>query len=198
MFIEGKKVILRDFIESDIDDRILWETVEKEWQDWDALWKRDEDNFNVEAYIERKIKYLSNRVDNDKLRYGFEICIRENNKHIGWINAYLTDNDYNFSHKGTNFTIGIAIPPLSERGKGYATDSWVTYIKYLIKNGIYDIYTQTWSGNFRVLGLISKLGFTEINREIECREVNKKLYDGLTFKLNIEHYKKFCDEYLSY
>lgn len=30
MIVEGKKVILRDFIETDIDDRILWETVETE------------------------------------------------------------------------------------------------------------------------------------------------------------------------
>lgn len=114
-------------------------------------------------------------MDNDKLRYGFEICIRENKKHIGWINAYLINNNFKFSHNGTLFTIGIDIPVLNERGKGYATDSWVTYINYLINNGIDGIYTQTWSGNYRVLGLISKLGFTEIEREIECREVNNKL-----------------------
>ena len=38
MEIKGKDIILRDFLESDIEKRIYWETVETEWQQWDAPW----------------------------------------------------------------------------------------------------------------------------------------------------------------
>lgn len=33
------KIILRDFIETDIEKRVYWETAETEWQKWDAPWE---------------------------------------------------------------------------------------------------------------------------------------------------------------
>ncbi len=33
------KVVLRDFLASDVEKRILWETTETEWQLWDAPWE---------------------------------------------------------------------------------------------------------------------------------------------------------------
>ena len=41
MTIIGDKVILRDFLPEDIPKRIEWETVETEWQSWDAPWEYD-------------------------------------------------------------------------------------------------------------------------------------------------------------
>ena len=38
-FLSDEKVILRDFIESDIQTRVRWETEETEWQAWDAPWE---------------------------------------------------------------------------------------------------------------------------------------------------------------
>ena len=32
-------IILRDFIDTDIERRIYWEKVETEWQLWDAPWE---------------------------------------------------------------------------------------------------------------------------------------------------------------
>ena len=37
--LNGKRVYLRDFRESDIAARIRWETEETERQLWDALWE---------------------------------------------------------------------------------------------------------------------------------------------------------------
>lgn len=39
--ISDSKVILRDFIESDIEKRISWETKHTEWKLWDAPWEFD-------------------------------------------------------------------------------------------------------------------------------------------------------------
>lgn len=58
-------------------------------------------------------------------------------------------------------------------------------IDYLRSNGVKDIYTQTWSGNLRVIGLATKIGFEECNRNLNERFVRGASYDGLTFKLNI-------------
>ena len=65
------------------------------------------------------------------------------------------------------------------------------FIKYLIDKGIDDIYTQTWSGNERMVHIAEKIGFEEYRRKKEFRLVRGKKYDGLTFRLNMEKFKKF-------
>lgn len=195
MFLEGKKVILRDFIASDIDDRIHWETVETEWLDWDAPWENEEAPFDEKEYRERKLKTLATQKEDEKVRLGFEICVKENQKHIGWVNVYWIDDTYTYSSNGHHLTIGIGIPPLLERRKGYATDAWITYINYLLKNEITNVYTQTWSGNERVMGLMNKLGFTEVHRKTGNVAVNQQSYDSLTFKLDMELYQNLLVKY---
>lgn len=37
--IYAKNIVLRDLTESDIKNRIYWEKVETEWQQWDAPWE---------------------------------------------------------------------------------------------------------------------------------------------------------------
>ncbi|WP_461040707.1 GNAT family N-acetyltransferase, partial [Tepidimicrobium xylanilyticum] len=195
--ISNKKVILRDFIESDIEDRIYWETVEREWQLWDAPWEKEE--FNPDEYRQRMLKQLSQEKDVDRMRWGFQICINDaSRKHIGWCNAYRIDDNFKYTQDDGHCTIGINIPDLSSRRKGYATAAWDLFIQYLFSKGIKDIYTQTWSGNIRVLGLMDKIEFEECNREINFRTVRGKLYDGLTLKLNKEKYYKFHEEFIKF
>ena len=192
MEIKGQKVILRDFIENDIEDRIRWETTETEWLEWDAPWEMEEEHFNPEEYRILMQKKLSIKQEPNRFRYGFQICINdETQKHIGWINAYDIDDNYCYTNGDGKLTIGIDIPDLSSRRRGYATEAWSLYIKYLLKNSIDDIYTQTWSGNTRVKGLIAKIGFEECSRKVDFRMVKGKSYDSLTFKLNIRKYKEF-------
>ena len=40
---ETERLILRDFTRDDIAKRIEWETVDREWLDWDAPWEREND-----------------------------------------------------------------------------------------------------------------------------------------------------------
>lgn len=197
MEIKGQKVLLRDFIKEDIEDRIRWETIETEWLEWDAPWEMEEEYFNPKEYQSLMNKRLSIKHDHNRFRYGFQICINDRTeKHIGWINAYNIDDEYCYTNGDGKLTIGINIPDLSSRRRGYATEAWAIYIKYVLDNGIENIYTQTWSGNIRVIGLMRKLGFEVCNREEGYRIVRGKLYDGLTFKLNIIKYNEFIKKQL--
>lgn len=190
MEIKNDKVILRDFIKFDIEDRIYWETVDTEWQLWDAPW--EEELFDSDNYRKVCLEGLAKEKDENRMRLGFQICINdENRKHIGWCNAYRIDDNYKYTKEDGYCTIGVGIPDLSSRRKGYATASWDLFIQYLLNNGIKNIYTQTWSGNERVIGLIKKVGFEACNREYGFRTVRGQLYDGLTFKLNWEKYNDF-------
>ena len=65
-------------------------------------------------------------------------------------------------------------------GHGVGTKVLRTFMNYYFDQGCHELYTQTWSGNFRMIRCAQKLGFQECEREIGNREVNGKKYDGLT------------------
>lgn len=193
MRLMDNKVILRDMVESDIDDRIRWETVETEWQQWDAPWEYDDKyKFDADEYrksMMQKIKIIDQEAD---MTYSFQICINDSNEtHIGWINIYHIDENYNYTHDDKMVTIGIDIPDTKSRKKGYATSAWILLINYILDHKIKDIYTQTWSGNYKLIGLATKLGFEECNRNRNAVTVRGEKYDDLTFKLNIDNFNLF-------
>jgi RimJ/RimL family protein N-acetyltransferase len=56
-------------------------------------------------------------------------------------------------------------------------------MNYYFGSGVDALYTQTWSGNTRMIRCAEKLGFVECNRYVGIREVEGKAYDALTFRL---------------
>lgn len=75
-------VILRDFIEADIEDYVRWETVETEWKLWDAPWehegKTDEERV---AALEEDVAWMRAHarevasLRDDAPRRRFEVCV---------------------------------------------------------------------------------------------------------------------------
>ena len=57
-------------------------------------------------------------------------------------------------------------------------------MNYYFENGVNELYTQTWSGNVRMLRCAEKLGFAECDRDAGAVEVDGQKYDGLTFRRN--------------
>lgn len=195
-YLNGEKVVLRDFIEEDIPQRILWETEETEWQLWDAPWEYEgqsesEKEISLGRYIETMKEWVKRyeSMSPTERRTGFQITA--DGIYIGWCNSYRIDEDYNYDPNGRYCAIGIDIPSLSARGKGYAIDTLVTFIDYLLQKGEKSLYTQTWSGNTRMIRLAGKLGFEECRRKKGIRQVRGKRYDGLTFVLDQKRYQKF-------
>ena len=54
---------------------------------------------------------------------------------------------------------------------------------YLREKGHRSFYTQTWSGNETMMKVAEKLGFKEVYRLKDFREVTGKKYDAVTFFL---------------
>lgn len=186
MTLQNETVILRPLIASDIADRVRWETEETEWQLWDGPWeyegrtaeelarKVEEMKFRLEA----RLKELPIKGTIDR----FEICANdEEQTHVGWCSSYNIDKDCCIAETGERYAIGVCIPPATARRKGYAAAALTLYIKYLQSCGHAKIYTQTWSGNFRMIALAEKLGFVEYRRKPDLRTVRGERYDGLTF-----------------
>ena len=202
MQIVGKDIILRDFIASDIEKRIYWETVETEWQQWDAPWDYEGlSEAEKESELQEYIKSLHRWVRQDatlpdnRTRYRFQIALNdETQEYIGWCNAYCLDEDYCYTDDEGYCAVGIDIPEVSARGKGYATQALCMFIRYLLERGEHPIFTQTWSGNHRMIHVAEKIGFEECRRKENLRLVRGQRYDGLTFRLNEEKFKKFWKE----
>lgn len=174
LFNQG--IFLRDTSIEDIDDYVIWNTKEVEWQDWDAPWEKG--GINIEKLKSNLLQKPTSSVP--QVRKHLEICTIDRD-HIGWVSSYYINGNK------TQLAIGIDIPSKKFRGQNIGESAFTLFISYLLKTGLVsEIYTQTWSGNNRMIRLAEKCGFEVIHREINYREVREKVYDDLTFKLNKE------------
>ena len=184
--VESGNIILRDMIESDIEDYVRWFTVEREWENWDAPWEKgdtcEEDERKKWTEYYESVKDLPD----DDLRQKFEI--ESNGRHIGWVSSYCIDENYEWVRKNDDGqtvyrAIGIDICEPDLYGQGIGTNTLRAFMNYYFENGEKELYTQTWSGNMRMLRCAEKLGFTECDRDAGEREINGQKYDGLTLKV---------------
>ena len=186
MRIEYKNIILRDMIESDIEDYVRWFTTETEWSNTDAPWEPIESDEETERTSWSEYYESVKELPDTELRWKFEI--EWNGRHIGWVSSYPIDENYEWigeikDGQTVYRAIGIDICEPDVWGNGIGTNALSAFIKYYFDCGITELYTQTWSGNVRMLRLAQKLGFTECNRNVGTREIDGKKYDGLTFSL---------------
>ena len=175
-------VQLRRFKQSDIEDYVRWFTVDTEWFKWDAPWEQEV--MSPERVRENWALYYERRRHDapDAICYRFEIEDERRN-HIGWVSAYTIDEFLDqFDTKEKMFAIGIDIPELRFRRKGYGSFALRRFMAYFKSRGVKTIYMQTWSGNIGMIRTAEKLGFTVSNRIAGVREVAGKKYDALTFK----------------
>lgn len=188
MEIKFENIILRDMIESDIEDYVRWFTTEMEWSDWDAPWEPIESDAQTERKTCTECYEAINNMPEKAMRWKFEV--EYEGEHVGWVSSYLVDENFDgitlANVKDGQIVyraVGIDICEPEARGKGVGTNALRTFINYYFRYGFENIYTQTWSGNVRMIRCAEKLGFVECNRCVGERMVNGKKYDGLTFRL---------------
>ena len=116
MTITGDKVILRDFLPEDIGKRIEWETVETEWQKWDAPWEYDglteaEKQQDLKRYVENMKRWAQQPPAGHERRWSFQICLNTQDRtYIGWCSAYRIDEAFHFARDGRYCAVGIDLP----------------------------------------------------------------------------------------
>lgn len=186
MKIEFENIILRDMQCSDIEDYVRWFTTEIEWSDTDAPWEPIESDTETERNSWRKYYEAVKDIPNDLCRRKFEI--EWNGRHIGWVSSYHIDENYESVTQPQDGqtvyrAIGIDICESDVWGHGLGSKALRAFMNYHFDNGIKALYTQTWSGNVRMLRCAEKLGFKECNRNVGTREVNGQKYDALTLRM---------------
>ncbi len=174
-------IVLRDMIESDIEDYVRWFTTEIEWSDWDAPWEPVDST--EEAERESWTAYCGSVKDlpPETPRQKFEIEL--DGRHVGWVSRYY-DLDY-VENPEKIPAVGIDIPEQNARGSGAGTEALRQFIDYLKAHGARRVFTQTWSGNVRMLRVAEKLGFVPYACAKDLRTVRGRKYDALTLKLDL-------------
>lgn len=185
MQIQYKDIILRDMIASDIEDYVRWFTTETQWSNTDAPWEPLDSDKETERAVWQKYYESVKGLAEEARRWKFEI--EWNGRHIGWVSSYPIDENYNGIHQvkegqTIHRAVGICICEPDVWGHGIGTNALRAFMNYYFENGMEELYTQTWSGNVRMLRCAEKLGFVECNRNVGSREVDGKKYDGLTFR----------------
>ena len=174
-------LLLRDMQESDIEDYVTWFTTEIEWGNWDSPWEPIETDAQTERLEWAKYFESIKDMPDDVMRWKFEIeC---DGIHIGWVSSY---DDLEYVDNPEKIpAIGINIPCPEHRKNGNGTKALQLFIDYMKSHGHRTLFTQTWSGNTPMIRVAEKLGFHEIVRKKDFREVNGKLYDAVTFQLDL-------------
>ncbi|MBQ2202118.1 MAG: GNAT family N-acetyltransferase, partial [Clostridia bacterium] len=104
-------------------------------------------------------------------------------RHVGWVCRYFDLGDVDNPEKIP--AVGIDVPERDARGCGVGTEALREFIEYLRANGARRVYTQTWSGNARMLRVAEKLGFVPYACVKDLRTVRGQKYDALTLKLEL-------------
>ena len=173
-------IILRDMIESDIEDYVRWFTSKVEWMEYDAPWEGTENLASIEEERKSWTEYYQSikNLPKEEIRWKYEI--EYNGKHVGWVSRYF---DLEYIENVDNIpAIGIDIPETDVYNKGIGTEALKMFMEYLKKAGYEHLYIQTWSGNTRMLHIAEKLGFKEFYKKKNHRTVNGKMYDAITLK----------------
>ena len=182
MQVAYKNILLRDMLEKDIEDYVRWFTVQTEWIEFDAPWEPVEPAESTVKYWEEYYNEVKN-LQKEAIRWKFEIEV--NGKHLGWVSSYLLDENYEWissdtALKNAKLAIGINICENDFWSKGIGTNALEAFLEYYLNLGYKEIYTQTWSGNIRMLKVADKLAFKPCHIRKDFREVKKKLYDAIT------------------
>lgn len=200
MELKYHNIILRDMRESDIDDEICWNTVQTEWALWDAPWETEEElrTFDPEAHRKKELEWLA------KPRPDHRRCLELDTwdgVHLGAVNCYCIDGDCNWLEKApeteeerqkARWAVGLDIHDPAYWNGGWGAQALAAFIRYHLEGGYTDLYTQTWSGNARMIALAEKLGFRECRRKEGIRQVRGGTYDGLTFRLDRAAFEEYC------
>lgn len=196
MEIKFQNIVLRDMIESDIEDWIRWDSVDTEWMNWDAP-DAPTEPIDPEEYRKDLLEFI-NEPRKNEFRHFFELATAEG-RHIGRITSYALGENYEWKPWPESLdghitaAIGIDICDSHVWGKGYGTQALTALILHFQKHGI-DICLQTWSGNIRMIRAAQRVGFIECSRIIGDLQTRGQVYDSLTFRLDLDRFDNYLKQ----
>jgi [ribosomal protein S5]-alanine N-acetyltransferase len=166
LVLQGNKVLLRSFTESDIDDSYI---------DW--LNDPDVVRFSNQRFLrhnqESSLRYLASFENTDNLF--MSVRRLSDDCPVGTMTAYVT------KHHGT-VDVGIMIGDKTVWGSGYGRDAWLTLTDWLLKRDeIRKLTAGTLACNFGMIKVMECSGMHHETTRNEQEIVNKQAVDILYY-----------------
>ena len=177
-------VVLRDRRFEDIDDYVRWFCTPMDWQRWDAPWEMQGELPDPETKRARLVERFP--LELPEVRKVFEVD-GPSGAHLGWTNRYRIPGPPEL------VAIGINLPDVERGGRGVGTIAFALHAAYRFRHDeLTELYTETWSGNVRMIGLAHRVGFLECSREPQVAEVRGIRYDGVRFSVTRDRLYVHC------
>ncbi len=174
--LTGRRVLLRDWEEKDLEPYRRWLQPDHAWHQFDAPYYKKDTPEEVIARIEKLKERILTR-NFPEPRGTLVVADKATGGIIGRVNSYWESKETNWLSIG----IGIYDETAWGRGLGYeALGLWTDYIfrtcPELVRLGL-----TTWSGNRGMMRLAEKLGFKEEARFRKARIVNGEYFDSMGY-----------------
>jgi RimJ/RimL family protein N-acetyltransferase len=176
MVLSGKRVRLRDWMLSDLEEFSYWLQPGHRWQELDAPYYK---KTTSEAVIDT-ITRIRARIETGNVstpRQNLIIAEPNYNGLIGQVSRYWISEETNW------LAAGIVIYNPVLWGRGYGTEALSLWTDYLFDSfpNIVRLDLQTWSGNTAMMRLASKLGYRLEGCFRNARVVGGAYYDALGY-----------------
>lgn len=174
LVLEGKQIVLRDWMLDDLDAYAHWLAPGHEWQRLDAPYYQSTSADEIPQIIENsRARIAAAEWQTPRAR----LVIAQADRLIGIVSRYWISEETNWC------AVGIVIydPALWGRGIGYEALGLWTDNLFREMPSFVRLDLRTWSGNIGMMRLALKLGYQEEARFRMARIVEGEYYDGLGY-----------------
>jgi putative hydrolase of HD superfamily len=174
--LSGNQIVVRDWKLTDKDDCIFWRQPGQAWQKFDGpYYPRKTKEEIIELVDEQCEKIKADSFETP--RKNLAIADKKTDKLIGQVGWYWEGKETNWLSAG----IAIYNPEYWGNGRGYeAFGLWTDYLFQAMPK-IVRVDLRTWSGNFGMMRLAEKLGYTKEACFRKARIVDGKYYDSIGY-----------------
>ena len=179
--ITGKNLHLRDIQPCDRELLIYWLHPHHEWHKFNGPYYPPTPEDKIPSIIDRGLSK-----DVPEIRERLAIVGAQTDTVMGTVTRYWISEETNW------LAIGIVIYDSQNWGKGYGYEALGMWCEYLFKaeSKLVRLDLRTWSGNFGMIKLAEKLGFTREATFRDARIVDRKYYDGLGYGILRKEWKE--------
>jgi len=181
--IVGKKVVLKEAEEAEIDELYFWKFEEKEQaaKKWNGPYIPEEKISN-EEYRKQWLQEISPGIPES-------LVIKANNKAIGNVGSYWVDKNTNW------LETGIVIYDKEFWNGGYGSEAYKRWIDFLFTStDLHRLGMSTWSGNHRMMKVADRIGMKEEARIRKARTVDGQYYDAIKMGILREEWEEIRRE----
>lgn len=173
--ILGTQILLRDWIQEDLETYRHWQLGSHQWKELDGPYyvSSDEETLQRLAALEKKVAAK----DFPQPRSRLVIADKKTNAFMGTVNSYWLSQETNW------LATGVSLYDPKNWGQGYGHEALSLWFDYLFENRpeLVRLDLQTWSGNKGMEKLALKLGFKLEGRFRQARIVKGQYFDSLHF-----------------